>query len=601
MLPLLALLLLLAGSPPAAAQTVPAPDATAEPAISAQAAILVDLTNERVLFSREPHARRAVASLTKVMTAAVALQYGRLADEVVIEGRDLPGEASIGLKAGDRLSLETLLYGMMMRSGNDAAAAIARGVGERVVAERGLRGGGSAVFMDLMNQRAVDLGMLNTHFVNPHGLDAPGHVSSAYDLALLTRAALRDATFARIFGARTYPYNGSAWTNANRLLYSYEPLIGGKTGVTDDAGLCLVEVAQRGDRRLLVVVLDSPHWYADAQALLEYGFSQDRALAGSVPFGAAGTLTGPPFLTTTAPPAATLVAQAPTATRSVSATQRVLPVATPAAAAVRATVAGGSGGSGDSAGPAPRPASQPPAAPLDEGALPGALVATQTSGEAGGIWLPLGLGLLAVMLVLVLGGLWLRMTGLRPLGQRRASFEGERAAPAWRVYEAPAASPEEEPAEVDEPDEVDRAQATGRLDDLVAEEDEDEDEDEAAAESPAAPPPNAPSEVDELAAAHLAVAVRYVGEGRIDSAESAFVKAIQIAPDFRFSTVPIFWSMGPDGYVALASAYQRCNRMADARATVALGLITFGEHPGLKMLDDRGQRERRSTRGATGD
>jgi len=261
----LALTLMVALPGPAAAQT----PAAAEPAISAQAAILVDLSSGQVLFSREAHARRAIASLTKVMTAVVALQYGRLTDEVVIEARDLPGEASIGLKVGDRVTLETLLYGMLMRSGNDAAAAIARGVGERVVAERGLRGGGQAVFINLMNQQAAGLGMTNTQFLNPHGLDAPGHVSSAYDLALLTQYALRDQTFARMFGTRSRAGHGTTWTNSNRLLYSYEPLIGGKTGVTDEAGLWLIEGGQRGDRRPLGGGLGGPQGDTDAEAVLE--------------------------------------------------------------------------------------------------------------------------------------------------------------------------------------------------------------------------------------------------------------------------------------------------------------------------------------------
>ena len=603
---LLALTLMLALPGPAAAQT----PATAEPAISAQAAILVDLSSGQVLFNREAHTRRAVASLTKVMTAVVALQHGRLTDEVVIEARDLPGEASIGLKVGDRVTLETLLYGMLMRSGNDAAAAIARGVGERVVAERGLRGGGQAVFINLMNQQAAGLGMTNTQFLNPHGLDAPGHVSSAYDLALLTQHALRDQTFARMFGARTHPaHGGTTWTNSNRLLHSFEPLIGGKTGVTDEAGLCLIEVAQRGDRRLLVVVLDAPQWYTDAQALLEYGFGGGRGAAGPEPFGAASPPSGPVFLSAAATPAASPPAgsQSGSALLGLAATVAPRLVPTPTAATSTRLPVGG-GASGGIAGPATDQTVRAIAAPAEAQTWQGATVALQTGADGGAGWLPLGIGILVLVLVLALVAVWLRMTGVRPWQRRWSPSEAERRPRPWERQE-PASLLSDDEADDDEAFEADELEAdevavppvTGRLDDLAPAGAEEPARPGAAVERSLPPAPESRSETDELAVAHLAVAVRYVGEGRLDAAESAFMKAIQIAPHFRFSSVPLFWSMGADGYVVLASAYQRLNRPVDARATVAMGLIAFPNHPRLTVLDEQGQRERRSARSAAGD
>lgn len=567
------LLALVPGAPGVAAQT-PVPTAPAgalagPPAVSATAWLLVDLTNNRIIASREPHARLAVASLTKVMTAVVALRYGAPGDEVTVESRDLPGEASIGLKPGERLPLETLLYGMLMRSGNDAAAAIARGVGEKVAAARGLSADGATLFLDLMNEQAASLGMNNTHFRNPHGLDAPSHYSSAYDLALLTSHALREPRFISMFGAPSYPFRGGVWTNVNRLLYQYEGIIGGKTGVENQAGLCLIEVAERAGRRLAVVVLNAPHWYDDARALLDYGFGEARSLplTSLAPFGAPSPATGPP--PPTAPPAtltATLraVAQATLAAPATPAGP-AQPTSTPEAGPRLAEWRRGS--ADEAIGPEDRPLPVP-AAESDWSLL---MLASTLAG--------------AVVLAVALVGLILRALRLGPFASSSWSALGRPRRPApWRTYEV-AAPPERtgasrsRPASAARPAGRPAGPAPGATSPAVAE-----------------PPPAAlapdPALTDRVLD-HLAVALRHLAAGRYDTAESFFVKAIQIAPDFRFSTVREFWTMPADGYVTLALAYRRCNRAAQARAIVALGLVRYPEHPDLRSLDRQLRADRR--------
>jgi D-alanyl-D-alanine carboxypeptidase len=558
-------------APAAAAQTPAAGQPAAPPSVSAAAWILVDLSTGQVVASQQPHARLAIASLTKVMTAVVALRYGALADELTVDGRDLPGEASIGLKAGERLSLETLLYGLLMRSGNDAAAVIARGVGAKAAAARGFQSDGAALFLDLMNEQAASLGMNNTQFRNPHGLDAPEHFSSAYDLALLTQHALKDERFAAMFGARSYPFRGGIWPNVNRLLYQYEGLIGGKTGVETNSGLCLIEVAQRGERRLAVVVLNAPQWYDDAGALLDYGFGDGRALPPTqlTTFGAPSPSQG----TVPAPAASAAPAPPPTAVAIGSGS----PVGAPAPAGSPPTIG-------------PIEPTAPVAAPRqpdlsggasDDLAAQGGIPAFAAQAPEGDWSSPLVIGLLigGSVAALALIGYTLRALRVGPFRRSRwAAMEKRKQAP-WRTYDV-AATPDRppprrqstSPARAPDPAESTAGAAPGQ---------------------PAPTPAPTADETTERVIDHLSVALRHVKGGRIDTAESFFIKAIQIAPDFRFSTVPNFWTMSADGYVALALAYRRCNQPVQARSVVALGLLRYPEHPDLRSLDRRLQGERR--------
>ncbi|MDI3338977.1 MAG: hypothetical protein QJR03_12680 [Sphaerobacter sp.] len=249
-----------------------APPAAARPTVHARHWVIMDADTGEVLDGQAAHARSAMASLTKVLTALVAIERGDLAQTVTVVRSDLLGGATAGLRAGETVSLRTLLYGLLLPSGNDAAMAIARAVGgspatdDPAARER---------FVTWMNERVASMGLTDTHVVNPHGLDAPGHFSSAHDLAEITRAALASPTFVAIVGAAAYAADGHRYESTNELPRRYPGVTGGKTGWTEDAGHCLIEVAERAGRRLIVVLLgsDGEHWYDDAAALLDYGWS----------------------------------------------------------------------------------------------------------------------------------------------------------------------------------------------------------------------------------------------------------------------------------------------------------------------------------------
>jgi len=237
--------------------------------LTAKAALIMDAATGKVVFERQGNQRRAMASLTKIMTALVALEKGKLADKVTVPRIPLPQEASMGLMWGDVLTLEDLLWGLLLPSGNDAAMVIAYHVG----------GGSIEKFVDLMNQKAAQLGLKNTHFVNPHGLDEDEHYSSAYDLAVTARQAMTNPTFAKMVGTRTWTVRASRTFylgNANFLLRPVNESIGAdgiKTGYTDDAGDSIVASATRDGRRVIVVALDTADRTAEAIKLFNYAFA----------------------------------------------------------------------------------------------------------------------------------------------------------------------------------------------------------------------------------------------------------------------------------------------------------------------------------------
>jgi len=234
----------------------------------ASAAVLMDAGSGRVLFAQNPHEPRLIASTTKLMTALVALESGRALDETVVIDPAWAGAegSSIYLRAGEKLRLETLLYGLLLRSGNDAALAVA-----------GFCGGTVEGFVEQMNEKAEALGMRDSCFANPSGLDDPEHYSSAYDLALLARACLRNETLARIVSTKSIALEGRSFTNHNKLLWRYEGCVGLKTGYTREAGRTLVSAAERDGLTLICVTLhDSDDW-ADHAALFDYGFETCRA------------------------------------------------------------------------------------------------------------------------------------------------------------------------------------------------------------------------------------------------------------------------------------------------------------------------------------
>jgi D-alanyl-D-alanine carboxypeptidase len=235
--------------------------ALAMPEVTAQAAIVSDMASGQILAEKNAHQRLAPASTTKIATALVALQRGQLEEQVVVHESALVGGAKMGLSPSQIVTLEELLYGLLLRSGNDAATAIAQHIGGSVDG-----------FVEMMNQEAENLGLTATHFVNPHGLDAPDHYSSAYDLLMIARQAMADPTFAKIVSTQQYTFRGSRLNNRNELLGNYRGADGVKTGTTSGAGECLVASATRDGHQVLVVVLGSEDRYGDASTLLDYYF-----------------------------------------------------------------------------------------------------------------------------------------------------------------------------------------------------------------------------------------------------------------------------------------------------------------------------------------
>lgn len=233
------------------------------PPIAAQAAILVDVDTGQVLLEHHAQDRLPMASTTKIMTALLALERGNLDQVVTVPAEALTvGESSMYLQAGEQISLRDLLYGLLMVSGNDAAMTIALHIA-----------GSEAAFVQMMNERALSLGLNDTHFANPHGLDAPDHYSSAADLYRLARAALAYPDFARIVSTTQYTRPGHTLVNTNELLSLYDGADGVKTGTTDLAGECLVASVTRNGHRSLAVILGSTQRYTDARRLFDHYFA----------------------------------------------------------------------------------------------------------------------------------------------------------------------------------------------------------------------------------------------------------------------------------------------------------------------------------------
>ena len=238
----------------------------AGPSVSAASAILVDGESGRVLYAKNAHEPRPIASITKLMTALVAAERcPDLSAPVTIrpEWTGVEG-SSMYLKAGETLTLEELLCGLLLVSGNDAAAAVA-----------GYCAGDQETFVAWMNETAARLGMADTHFTNPSGLSGEGHCSSAADMAVLARAFLANGDLARIAGTKSVSLaSGRTLVNHNKLLWRYEGCVGLKTGYTEAAGRTLVSAARRDGQILIAVTLRDPDDWADHAALLDYGFTR---------------------------------------------------------------------------------------------------------------------------------------------------------------------------------------------------------------------------------------------------------------------------------------------------------------------------------------
>ncbi len=250
------------------------------PRTGARAAILLEAETGRVLFERNADERLAIASTTKIMTALLAIE-GCSMDEIVTAGRNASGVpgTSIYLSEGEQLTMEEMLYGLMLRSGNDAAVAIAEHVAGSVEA-----------FAERMNARAEALGA-NAYFTTPNGLDSGGNGASARGIAQIAREAMRYEEFAVIVFTkkRTIPWTDHEYmrvlTNKNKLLQTYDGALGIKTGFTKKAGRCLVFAAERDGMRVIGAVLNCPSWFDDAARIMDYGFKA-YSMAEVLPEGA---------------------------------------------------------------------------------------------------------------------------------------------------------------------------------------------------------------------------------------------------------------------------------------------------------------------------
>lgn len=257
------------------------------PKLTARRAVIYDRTSKRVLWGKQENTRCAMASTTKIITCLVVLEKAKLTDVVEISKKaGGTGGSRLGLKAKDKVRVQDLLYGLMLRSGNDSAVALAEHVG-----------GSVAGFAELMNQKAQELGLKDTHFVTPHGLDETEHYTTAYELAVITDVALQNKKFVEIVGTKScnIMINDTPRTiaNTNELLGNLAGVDGVKTGFTNNAGRCLVTSTTREGHQIICVILGadtkkirttdsvkliqyvfSNYEYIDAEALMQEEFEQ---------------------------------------------------------------------------------------------------------------------------------------------------------------------------------------------------------------------------------------------------------------------------------------------------------------------------------------
>lgn len=258
---------------------------SAAPSVSALSAVVIDADSGRIMFEKDAYTARGMASTTKIMTAVVALEKGDMNSVAKISAKTAAVEgSSMYLAENEEITLENLLYGLMLVSGNDAATAIAEHIA-----------GSEEEFVKLMNQEAAEIGVSNTHFDNPHGLSSDTHYTTAYDLAKITAYALKNPKFAEICSTKTKNVPSAdggtrSLNNHNRFLRIYDGCIGVKTGFTKATGRCLVTAVQKSETTLICVTLCDPNDWADHEAMYNYVFDayspKAVALAGQ-PFGSA--------------------------------------------------------------------------------------------------------------------------------------------------------------------------------------------------------------------------------------------------------------------------------------------------------------------------
>jgi len=236
---------------------------------NAKSAILIDMDSKRILYAKDIHYTQSVASISKIMTAIVAIEEKNVEDEVVIGDEILKAYGSgIYVKQGEKIKLEDLIYGLMLRSGNDAAVSIATYVSSDI-----------NTFVKKMNEKALEIGMENTTFNNPSGLDEgkfKGNISSAYDMALLMSYAMKNEEFKKITSTKSHSVktnmNTYKWKNKNKLLHTYKYTTGGKTGFTKKAKRTLVTTASKNNLNLVIVTINDGSDFSDHKKLYEEAF-----------------------------------------------------------------------------------------------------------------------------------------------------------------------------------------------------------------------------------------------------------------------------------------------------------------------------------------
>lgn len=242
-----------------------------EPKINSRSAVVIDRKSKNIIYGKNENVKKAMASTTKIMTAMVVIQNTNLNNTVEISKKAAgTGGSRLGLKAGDKITVKDLLYGLLLRSGNDCAVALAEYVA-----------GSVQEFSNLMNQNAQMLGLNNTHFVTPHGLDEEEHYTTAYELAILADYALNNELFAQIVNKKSYTINinknSKTLNNTNELLGNLNGVYGVKTGFTNGAGRCLVTSIKRGNLDVICVVLGADtkkDRTRDSAKLIEYTFNK---------------------------------------------------------------------------------------------------------------------------------------------------------------------------------------------------------------------------------------------------------------------------------------------------------------------------------------
>lgn len=242
-----------------------------EPKINSRSAVVIDRKSKNIIYGKNENVKKAMASTTKIMTAMVVIQNTNLNNTVEISKKAAgTGGSRLGLKAGDKVTVKDLLYGLLLRSGNDCAVALAEYVA-----------GSVQEFSNLMNQNAQMLGLNNTHFVTPHGLDEEEHYTTAYELAILADYALNNELFAQIVNKKSYTINinknSKTLNNTNELLGNLNGVYGVKTGFTNGAGRCLVTSIKRGNLDVICVVLGADtkkDRTRDSAKLIEYTFNK---------------------------------------------------------------------------------------------------------------------------------------------------------------------------------------------------------------------------------------------------------------------------------------------------------------------------------------